>query len=73
MNSQLVCIKDLAHINKISPHAFLFCPKCHSEFSANHSDYFAVHPTKVIMCCGIPSYLMTKKTVYTRIYPKRSK
>lgn len=69
----MIRIKDLVQINKTSPHAFLFCPECNAEFSATHGDYFSAHPDRVIMCCGVPSYLMTKKTVYTRIYPKRSK
>ena len=31
---------------------FLYCSRCHGEYSANRDDYFRATPTTRFRCCG---------------------
>lgn len=44
--------------------AFLFCPRCHGEFSAWKGDYFWADPESVVRHCGCILMVLVRRVSF---------
>jgi hypothetical protein len=66
MKQKRVTVADLP---TRSTDAFLLCPKCHAQCSADAGDYWDRPKDHVFKCCGRNMRLVTARTVYEDVKP----
>lgn len=57
--AKAIKVKDLANLPS---YAFLYCPKCHSQYSATQGDYFAANPETTMKCCRVNNWLVKRES-----------
>jgi hypothetical protein len=57
----------VALLKSLEIRAFLLCPECQSEYSADASDYWTMPEDQVFVCCRVPNKLMEKVITYREV------
>lgn len=56
-----VTIECLEALETTATSHFLYCPRCHGQYSTCTSDYFWAKPGHVFKCCRVNNWLLEKR------------